>query len=638
VKGQNFPSAQGKRLKLTTLITLIAITLILVAAAIASYRVVRELLLNSSKQKALLKVEQGRQEIDRWLAVRKAEVATIADTPILATMDWQVVEPYLKSQEKRLKEYRHLSMAFLNGSRFMTNIGKTNDASNRDWFKSAVAGKITANDPTVSRSKGGDQILIGAPIGSPDKPLGALAGAILVDRVVEVVQSLKLGQDSYAFALNSEGRVIFHPNPALRGTKEKPAASLLTGEDASLAAIARQMVNKQQGIELVKLNGTWRYVAYTYLQEANWSVALVILPSTIESDLDALNLLAVILGSVLIVAVVGVWQQVRLLEQAQAISEEKSQLYAQTQEQVELLNQYLLQRQEVEKQLRDQTKYLEQTLTELGQIQSQLIQNEKMSSLGQLVAGIAHEVNNPANFIHANLSYIDQYTQKLLELLNTYQQHYPDPTPEIQAQSETIELDFLRQDLLKLVASMKAGSERIRNIVKSLRNFARLDESELKEVDIHEGINNTLMILQHRLNSRGDRPNIQVVTEYSQLPLVYCYAGQLNQVFLNIINNAIDALDECHNQAERCLIKISTSLDSSERIKICIADNGVGMTEEVKKRLFDPFFTTKPVGKGTGMGLSISYQIITKRHQGKLWCVSEEGKGTEFWLEIPIFQ
>jgi signal transduction histidine kinase len=174
--------------------------------------------------------------------------------------------------------------------------------------------------------------------------------------------------------------------------------------------------------------------------------------------------------------------------------------------------------------------------------------------------------------------------------------------------------------------------------VKSLRNFARLDESELKEVDIHEGINNTLMILQHRLNSRGDRPNIQVVTEYSQLPLVYCYAGQLNQVFLNIINNAIDALDECDAQSEINFIKISTSLYNSECIRICIADNGVGMTEEVKKRLFDPFFTTKPVGKGTGMGLSISYQIITKRHQGKLWCVSEEGKGTEFWLEIPIFQ
>ncbi len=639
VKGQNFPSAQGKRLKLTTLITLIAITLILVAAAIASYRVVRELLLNSSKQKALLKVEQGRQEIDRWLAVRKAEVATMADTPILATMDWQVVEPYLKSQQKRLKEYNYLVMAFVDGAYFNSNIGKVKaNISDRTWFKSTIAGKVTANDPVISRSIGKEVILIGAPIGSPDQPLGVLGGGILVDRVVEVVQSLKLGQDSYAFALNSEGRVIFHPDPNLRGTQEKPAVSLLTGQDASLAAIARQMVNQQQGIELVKLNGIWRYVAYTYLQEANWSVALVILPSTIESDLDALNLLGVILGSVLIVAVVGVWQQVRLLEQAQAISEEKSQLYAQTQEQVELLNQYLLQRQEVERQLREQTKYLEQTLTELGQIQSQLIQNEKMSSLGQLVAGIAHEVNNPANFIYANLSYIDQYTQKLLELLNTYQQYYPNPTPEIIAQSEAIELEFLRQDLLKLVASMKVGSERIRDIVKSLRNFARLDESELKEVDIHEGINNTLMILQHRLNSRGDRPNIQVVTEYSQLPLVYCYAGQLNQVFLNIINNAIDALDECDRQAEICRIKISTSLDSSEQIKICIADNGVGMTEEVKKRLFDPFFTTKPVGKGTGMGLSISYQIITKRHQGKLWCVSEAGQGTEFWLEIPIFQ
>jgi signal transduction histidine kinase len=261
-----------------------------------------------------------------------------------------------------------------------------------------------------------------------------------------------------------------------------------------------------------------------------------------------------------------------------------------------------------------------------------------MSSLGQLVAGIAHEVNNPVNFIHANLSYIDQYTNELIELINIYQQHYPHPVPEIKAKSEAIELEFLSQDLLKMVASMKLGSERIRNIVKSLRNFARLDESELKDVDIHEGLNNTLMILQHRLNATGDCPNIKVVTEYGNLPLVHCYAGQLNQVFLNIINNAIDALDECHSQQAISQIKISTSLHSSERVRICIADNGVGIRDEVKKHLFDPFFTTKPVGKGTGMGLSISYQIVTQRHQGQLWCVSELEKGTEFWLEIPIFQ
>jgi signal transduction histidine kinase len=184
---------------------------------------------------------------------------------------------------------------------------------------------------------------------------------------------------------------------------------------------------------------------------------------------------------------------------------------------------------------------------------------------------------------------------------------------------------------------MKVGSERIRDIVKSLRNFSRLDEADFKAVDIHEGIESTLMILQNRLKARLTHPAIEAIKEYGNLPLIECYAGQLNQVFMNILTNALDALDE-QNQVETKTIRISTSLSDSQVVKICIADNGCGMTDEVKKRLFDPFFTTKPIGKGTGMGMSISYQIVTKKHQGKLWCRSEPGEGTEFWIELPLHQ
>jgi len=274
---------------------------------------------------------------------------------------------------------------------------------------------------------------------------------------------------------------------------------------------------------------------------------------------------------------------------------------------------------------------------ELRDTQAQLIQSEKMSSLGQLVAGIAHEVNNPANFIHGNLSYLSQYTQDLLELVQLYQKYYPHPVSEIQAKSEEVDLEFLIEDLSKLLNSMKVGSERIRDIVKSLRNFSRLDEADFKAVDIHEGMESTLMILQNRLKARHQHPGIEVIKEYGDLPLIECYAGQLNQVFMNILANALDALDE-RDQEETKTIRISTSLYNSEFVRICIADNGCGMTEEVKKRLFDPFFTTKPVGKGTGMGMSISYQIVTKKHQGQLWCRSEPGEGTEFWIEIPLHQ
>jgi two-component system, NtrC family, sensor kinase len=291
-------------------------------------------------------------------------------------------------------------------------------------------------------------------------------------------------------------------------------------------------------------------------------------------------------------------------------------------------------------QLRQQKLELEETLKELQRTQSQLIQNEKMSSLGQLVAGVAHEINNPVNFIYGNLDHAQQNTEDLVKILNLYQTQYPEPTTQIQEEAENIDLDFLLTDLPKIYNSMRVGASRIREIVTSLRTFSRLDEAELKNTNIHEGIDSTLMILEHRLKGKPESIAIKIVKEYGDLPLIECYAGQLNQVFMNILANAIDALE---TGIEKKLttepsIHIISEVINHQQMQIRIIDNGTGVTQEVKQRLFDPFYTTKPVGKGTGMGLSISYQIITERHKGSLECKSVLGEGTEFLVILPINQ
>jgi signal transduction histidine kinase len=261
-----------------------------------------------------------------------------------------------------------------------------------------------------------------------------------------------------------------------------------------------------------------------------------------------------------------------------------------------------------------------------------------MAALGQLVAGIAHEVNNPINFIAGNLAHTIDYSQQLLHIINLYQQNYPHPVAEIETAIAESELDFITRDLPALLSSMQSGCDRISQIVRSLRNFSRLDESEKKLVDIHEGIDSTLLILQSRLKNQKINHNISVIKEYGNLPLFDCYPGLLNQVFMNLLSNAIDALEELavHSQTTRNpQISIRTELTDDQQVVIRIADNGTGIPEEAQKRLFDPFFTTKPVGQGTGLGLSICYQIIVEKHRGQINCVSTLGQGSEFIIKIP---
>ncbi|HAA27589.1 MAG TPA: hypothetical protein DCE56_07810 [Cyanobacteria bacterium UBA8553] len=346
------------------------------------------------------------------------------------------------------------------------------------------------------------------------------------------------------------------------------------------------------------------------------------------------------------------WQSydIELLQQLAtqvAIALQQSELYSRVQAE-------LIERQRTEAALRELTQQeqekaqqLEQALKELQRTQAQLVQSEKMVSLGHLVAGVAHEIHNPTSFIYGNVFIASDYAQDLLNLLQLYQKHYPEPVPEIAQKLTSTDVEFIAQDFPKLIVSMNEGANRISEIVKSLRNFSRLDERECKKVDIHEGIDNTLLILRHRLIKQAKRPEIQVIKEYGELPLVECYPGQLNQVFMNIISNAIDAIEESVisekttdngqlTMEKQPIISIHTEAVEQNWVVIRIADNGPGITADVQSRIFDPFFTTKPPGKGTGLGLSISYQIVVDKHGGQLTCHSVPGQGVEFVIGLPI--
>ncbi|MGK7928150.1 MAG: ATP-binding protein [Spirulina sp.] len=482
---------------------------------------------------------------------------------------------------------------------------------------------------------------------------GVLVATINLDFLNAIVARSQIGQTGYVYILDNRNRVIAKKLAAKEAYQE---VTLETLSDRDLIQTLNlnlsDSLNVYRGLRNIKVLGTSSFV-----YGVDWRVVVELPIWEVYAPIHRLMVLMVILLMIAIgISIFLSFKIARsLIAPLEYLTRSANKIsHGEFTTRVNIKNRnewgilanafnYMTARiRQSFKTLEQKNDELSETLTKLQSTQLQLIQNEKMSGLGQLVAGVAHEINNPINFIYGNLVHTEEYAETLLKLIALYQQYYPQPDREIHEELEKADLAFLQQDFPKVVKSMKMGSQRVREIVNSLRSFSRLDEADFKEANIHEGIDNTLIILQNQIKAYPERSAIQIIKNYDNLPLVPCYPAQLNQVFMNLLNNAIDALD-CFRQPDsdrQPEITIFTeyiaglSRENTE-ISIRIVDNGEGIPEEVKPRIFDPFFSTKPIGKGTGLGLSISYQIIVETHQGSLECFSTKGKGTVFQIKIP---
>lgn len=575
-----------------------------------------------------------------------------------------------------------------------------------DWYTQAVkAGKPIWSSVYAAQSDFQDYVAISAnhPIYNQKRQLIAVLNIdLLLSTITKFVNNLKVSPASEVLIVERNGLLIASSadkKPFQVVNSRLKRLHILNSQDAKIRATSKYLQNQFGDFKAIqakhnldfKFNGERQFIWVSPWHDElglNWLVIIVVPESDFMSEINANTQTTIWLCIIALFVAIGIglltssWiiQPIFKLDKASAaiaagdlkqvvepntlkelsrLAHSFNHMAGQLREsfttQAQIYDELEKTNEELESRVEERTKELQLALHNLKKTQAQLIQTEKMSSLGQLVGGVAHEINNPINFIYANLQYVQEYSQGLLKLVELYQKYYPQQIAEIKAEIDALDLAYVYEDLPRILDSMNTGAERIQNIILSLRNFSRLDEAGMKRTDIHQGIDSALMIVQSRLNATSNRPAIEIVKEYGQLPQIECYPAQLNQVFIALFGNAIDAINEDTQQGKWVSseqksmgqnqespvvvspqIRIYTKLLDNDRVNIHVADNGHGIPDEIQSQLFDPFFTTKDVGKGTGLGLSISYQIVVEQHGGSLNVNSTPQKGAEFIITLPV--
>ena len=676
----NKPGLNSLKFKIPLFVLLGVIPAMLAAMGLTSYRAAQ--ILRREAEKDLASQAQALAvQVSRWDKMNTLALQNLSNNLSLINLNSTQLKSNLVLMHKSYQDYLwSVGVADLEGN--FIALSETNkiepiNYGDRSWFQGAISGNPITREIIISRRTGEPAAIFSAPIreqnpptlldnssaSPPGKIIGVIRLGILLNELAETVGATRLGETGFAILVDQKGQLIAHPNSELMPDKK------LT--DLSLYPPVKQLLNNNQGLFYFTDDRGINWLSYNIRLENQWGAIVLKQQAEVFAQVRDFWKIAITIAIISTVAMAilmgllahrliqpigdlteaaflvsqGKWHrqvQVRGRDELAVLARTFNGMAEALKESFSLLTEINKELRASEEREREKATALEQSLQKLQQTQSQLIQSEKMSSLGQIVAGVAHEINNPVNFIHGNLVHLRQYIQDLLELIELYQKNETQPPVEIVEKIEDIELDFIKEDFDKLIGSAQIGSNRIREIVKSLRIFSRLDESELKSVDINAGIDSTLMLLRHRLKGQPGYPDIEVITTYEELPLVECYSGQINQVLMNIINNAIDAFHEYfynHKiklKPELPQIEIQTKVKDKHWVSIHISDNGSGINEEIQHKIFDPFFTTKSVGKGTGLGLAISYQIIVENHKGKLEFSSLSEKGTEFIITIPI--